>query len=316
MRITRRTFLGQGATVALAAGTAFGGGLVATRSLAQVTLAGGTLSTVSDGHLVLPESFVIGDLPAEEARSVVEAAGFQTEGLTSPCTLTLWQTEAATVLFDAGSGPGFMPSAGKIADSLAALGLSPDDITHVVFTHGHPDHLWGATDDFDEPLFYNARHLMGAEEHAYWTDPATVDTIGAARQSFAAGASRRLELLGAGVELFGAGDTVLPGITAVATPGHTPGHVSFRIGDGNSDGDGDGGVMVIGDAIANGHLQLARPEWLSPSDQDPELGRTTRLALLEELSGSGETVVGFHFPGGGLGTLSKAGAAYAFTPAG
>ena len=298
---TRRHFLR-----AAALGT--GALMLPRRSIAQVTLPAGTLTTVSDGHLALPESFVIGDLPAEEARAILAAAGQDSGAFEAPCNLTLWQAEGRTVLFDAGAGADFMPSAGEIAGSLEALGLAPEDITDVIFTHGHPDHLWGATDDFDEPTFPEAQYHMGAEEQAYWIDPATVDSIGAARQSFAAGALRRLDLLGDRLSLFGAGDAVLPGVIAVATPGHTPGHMSFRLG-------GAGGVFVIGDAIPNSHLALARPDWTSPSDQDPELGRSTRAALLEELASSGETVLGFHFSGGGIGTLARDGAGYAFTPA-
>jgi glyoxylase-like metal-dependent hydrolase (beta-lactamase superfamily II) len=54
------------------------------------------------------------------------------------------------VLFDVGSGPNFMASAGKIAEALDAIGVAPDAVTHVLFTHAHPDHIWGVKDDFDE----------------------------------------------------------------------------------------------------------------------------------------------------------------------
>jgi len=215
------------------------------------------------------------------------------------------------VLFDTGSGTGFMPSPGQIATSLVAIGRAPGDITHVVFTHGHPDPLRGATDDFEEPFCVNARHLMAEAEHDDWSDPATVDRSGAARQSFAAAASRRLDLLGGAVELFGAGDEPVPGITAVATPGHTPGHMSSRLGGSG----GSGGAFVIGDAIGNSHLALARPDRPSPADRDPAQGRDARAALLEELSASGETVAGFHMDAGGIGTLAGDGRAYRCAPA-
>lgn len=301
---TRRHFLKTGTL----AGGALLTPLLATRTIAQVSLPTGTLTTVSDGWLDLPGAFVIGDLPAEEATAIIAEAGYDPAAYQSPCNLTLWQSEGQNVLFDAGSGTNFMPNAGSIADSLGALGLTPEDITHVIFTHGHPDHLWGATDDFDEPMFYNAEHYMGDEEHAYWSDPNTVNTIDPGRQSFAAGAARRLELLGDRISLFGPGDEILRSISAVASPGHTPGHMSFRVG-------GEGGVFVIGDAIGNSHLALKRPDWTSPSDQDAELGLHTRQAMLQQLAGSGETVLGFHFGHGGIGKISRDGDAYAFIPA-
>ena len=297
---TRRTFL----TSALAAS----GLPVATLLKAEVSLGAGLLTTVSDGHLVLPESFVIGDVPVEEARALIEAAGYATDGLEAPCNLTLWQSGDRRVLFDAGSGQGFMPTAGQIIESLAALDLSPGDITDVIFTHGHPDHLWGVLDDFDEPLFAGARHFMGAGEHAHWSDPGLIDTLPEARKSFAAGAARRLELLGDRIALFGDGDSPVDGVTAVLTPGHTPGHMAFRITDGEES------LLVVGDAIGNGHLALSRPEWPNPADEDPVLGAETRMALLADLAASGEAMVGFHLPQGGMGLIESADEGYGFAP--
>lgn len=298
----RRTFITAAGASTVAAG-------LPRLSIAETIIGGGTLRTVSDGHLVLPQSFVLGDFPEAEARTIIEAAGYEVAGLNSPCNLALWENGENRVLFDVGAGPDFMPSAGKIMDSLDALGLSPDDITHVVFTHAHPDHLWGAVDDFDEPLFYNAIHMMGADEIAYWTAPETIDAIAPERQSFVAGARRRLDLLGAGIAPIGGGDEILPGITVIDTPGHTPGHLGFRIAS------GDGSALIVGDAIGNGHLALARPEWPSPADNDPALGMTTRMSLLEELASSNETLVGFHLPDGGIGTVAKDDAGYSFTSA-
>ena len=49
-----------------------------------------------------------------------------------------------------GSGDRFMPSAGKLWDNLKAAGIDKGKITKVIFTHGHPDHLWGTVDDLDD----------------------------------------------------------------------------------------------------------------------------------------------------------------------
>ena len=302
MAITRRTF------VAASLGTAALGSLIAGRTIAQTAIGEGVLTTVSDGHLVLPESFVIGDLDAGEATRLIEPAGFQVGAMEAPCNLTLWRSGDVVALVDAGSGPGFMPTAGRIVESLEAVGLGPEEITHVLFTHGHPDHLWGAIDDFDEPLFGNARHYLGAEEMAYWMDPATMETIGADRQSFVAGAQRRIALLGDALVQIGAGDEVLPGVVALDMRGHTPGHLGFRVTHGADS------ALIVGDAIGNGHLALLRPDWPSPADSQPDQGIETRMALLEELAASGERMVGFHLPRGGLGRIVRDGEAYAFLP--
>jgi glyoxylase-like metal-dependent hydrolase (beta-lactamase superfamily II) len=201
-----------------------------------------------------------------------------------------------------------MPSAGSILDSLDQLGIAAEEITHVVFTHAHPDHLWGVLDDFDDPVFYEAQLLMSEPEWAYWTDPDTVNSIGEARASFAVGAARRLEAIADQMSFFNDGDEVLPGVMAHATHGHTPGHTSFEIRDGSA------AVMVGGDAIGNHHVALARPDWHSGSDQDPETGAATRLRLLDKIVTDEIALLGFHLPQGGLGRIERRGDGYQFLP--
>ncbi|MDM7458471.1 MAG: MBL fold metallo-hydrolase [Paracoccus sp. (in: a-proteobacteria)] len=263
------------------------------------------LETLSDGHLMMPVSFAFAGLPEDVVQATMARHDLSADGLTPPCNVTVLRGGDRVVLFDVGAGPDFMSSTGRLPEALAASDLTPEDITDIVITHGHPDHLWGILDDFDEPRFPDARILMGAQEHAYWTDPATADSIGEERASFYAGASRRLSILGDGVELFDDGDEVLPGITARLTPGHTPGHMSFLVS-------GDQPVMIVGDAIGNHHLAFDDPALPSPSDQDPELATRTRLALLSELSQNGMAVIGFHLPDGGIGRIEAKGSAYRF----
>jgi glyoxylase-like metal-dependent hydrolase (beta-lactamase superfamily II) len=184
--------------------------------------------------------------------------------------------------------------------------VGADEITHVIFTHGHPDHLWGVLDDFDDPVFSNASYMIGQAEWDYWTDPATVESIGAARAAFAVGAARRLAEIEDRTSFITGGQEVLPGILAHDSPGHTPGHMAFEIRQGSA------GVMVVGDAIGNGHLALARPDWPSGSDQDPETGIATRTRLLDMLTADRMAMVGFHLPEGGLGHVERHDGAYRF----
>jgi glyoxylase-like metal-dependent hydrolase (beta-lactamase superfamily II) len=268
----------------------------------ELDLGTGRLTTLSDGHLELPGNFILGDMPQAELLEIMERYGLgdQRQTITPECNLALYRDGTHTVLFDAGSGPDFMPSAGKILEALDSAGLAPEDITHVVFTHAHPDHLWGVLDDFDEPLFANATHMMGRAEHEYWLDPATFDSIGVARQSFVAGAQRRLEALPE-IDLFEPETEILPGILSVATPGHTPGHMAFHVQAGSS------GVMVLGDAIGNHHVGFERPGWASGSDQNPEEAASTRLALLDRITAEGLMIAGFHLPEGGIGRAERQG---------
>ncbi len=305
MRQTRRTLLrgiaGASLSGLLAAG--FAGG-TAIRAIAAG--AGREILTASDGYLTLPGDFVFRDLPEEELAGILARHGVSRETVTPPCNVTVLREGARVVLFDAGSGSGFMPSAGKLPETLDAMGIAPGDVSDIVFTHAHPDHLWGVLDDFDDPAFPEAACHVGAAEWTWWTDPDTVNRIGPERAAFAVGARRRLEAIAERTSFFGDGAELLPGVLAHASPGHTPGHMSFEIATGGDP------VMVVGDAIANAHVAFERPDWPGGTDQDPETAARTRLRLLDQLAADRMRMIGFHLPGGGIGRVERRDGHYRF----
>lgn len=301
MAISRRSFLAGSAALPIV-------GFVNSPCLAEKAIGNGTLTTVSDGSLTLPGSFIFEPMPTDELMPILKEFGVSSEQLTPECNLALYRDGENTVLFDVGSGPDFMPTAGTISDSLSALDMSPEDITHVVFTHAHPDHIWGLLDEFDEPLFLNATYMMGRIEWDYWWNPDTVNTIGEARAAFAVGAKRRMEAITDTVQLFDDGQEILPGIAAVLSPGHTPGHMSFEVR-GCSEA-----AMVLGDAIGNHHVAFRKPEWQSGSDQDPLTAIESRKMLFDRIISEKMTIAGFHLPEGGMGRVEATDEGFLFIP--
>ncbi|HAJ84258.1 MAG TPA: MBL fold metallo-hydrolase, partial [Rhodobacteraceae bacterium] len=178
----------------------------------------------------------------------------------------------------------------------------------VVFTHGHPDHLWGLLDDFDDPVFIEATYMIGKAEWEYWMDPNTVDTISSDRTIMAVGAKRRLEAIEDKIHFFNDGEEIFPNVAARASFGHTPGHMAFEIRSGSM------ATMVVGDSIGNHHIALARPQWVSGSDQDGDLGAATRVRLLDQLASEKISLIGFHINQGGIGFVEKADDGYIFIP--
>ena len=299
MPVSRRTLIQSGVGMVLASS-------LPRVAFSELSLGSSTLTTVSDGSLTLPASFVFDPMPQDELEPIRREFALEGEQLQPECNLALYRDGTNTVLFDVGSGPDFMPTAGKIVDALEAVDVAPEDVTHVIFTHAHPDHIWGLLDDFDEPLFYEASYMMGRAEWDYWWNPNTVNEIGEARAAFAVGAKRRMEAIEDKVELIDDGQEVLPGIAAILTPGHTPGHMAFEVREGNA------AALIVGDAIGNHHVAFRKPAWKSGSDQDQETAALTRKMLFDRLTSEDMSLIGFHLPDGGMGRAVKDGDGYRF----
>ena len=155
--LSRRKVLASSAA-ALAAG-ALGStfGVAATTGIKRYALGDFSVTILSDGYLVVPSAFLARNAPRLELEQAMTIAGQGGERVNTPTNITLVRTKSDLILIDTGSGPHFMPTAGKLLENMEAAGIDPRSITQVVYTHGHPDHLWGTLDDFDEePNFPNA----------------------------------------------------------------------------------------------------------------------------------------------------------------
>lgn len=95
------------------------------------------------------------------------------------------------------------------AGQLALLGLTPADITHVILTHGHIDHV-GSLPLFSCPIILTAAE-RALPRPVYWGDVRPIDWPPAPYTLIT-------------------GETDLAqGLRAIPTPGHTPGHLSVLV---------------------------------------------------------------------------------------
>lgn len=191
------------------------------------------------------------------------------------------------VLVDAGLGNinNETMAGGKLLDSLAAHGMGPGDITDVVLTHLHFDHVGWATSK-GQVVFENATYRCHTDDWAHFVTSDQAE----------AGAVRKLTPLESQLELFDTDHTLAPGIDIRHTPGHTPGSVILVVSD------GDARAMLLGD-IAHCPAELAEDDWEAVFDIDPKLAQQTREALARELEGTDTVVAAAHFPGLAFGRL-------------
>ncbi len=185
------------------------------------------------------------------------------------------------ILVDAGVGPedrvgknATMPG-GRMLDNLQASGTAPGEITDVVFTHLHVDHVgWGAVGD--KIMFPNATYRCHQADWDYFTNGGAM------------GAPEKLAVMAPVMECWSATKTLAPGLDVVDAPGHTPGSSIVVLSDGDERG------VLLGDVV-HCPAELTEDEWETIGDVDPALARRTATQLAKEYEGSDVTIGAAHF---------------------
>jgi glyoxylase-like metal-dependent hydrolase (beta-lactamase superfamily II) len=260
---------------------------------------------VSDGPLILPAARdIFTGPPASVLDAALAKAGLPQDAVHVEQNCLLVEASGRRVLFDNGLGTAkiFGPHSGRLLDSLAEAGVTPDTIDLLVLTHAHSDHCWGTMADHGSPNFPNAGIAMSEAELAFWeSEPA-----GVGRRSIG-GVRKHLLPLRERISFLRDGEDVLPGIQAWHTPGHTPGHLAFLF---------DGGAgerwCLSGDVAFHDPLSYAFPSAESAFDTDPSEGARTRARVLDRLAGDRLRVIGYHNPWPGLGRVERAGEGFRF----
>ena len=227
-----------------------------------------------------------------------------TTTIQNPYNLTVVETRGGLVLFDTGFGQGAAAGLGQHRAAMQAAGIDPARIAVVVFTHFHPDHISGLIAADGSTAFPNAVVKVPEREWIFWNDAGEESRVAEGRRANFGLVRARFAPYAAKLERFAPGAEVAPGVTAIATPGHSPGHTSFLVADGNQQ------LIVIGDAVTTPGLFLANPEWYPMFDMDPTQAVASRKALLDRTATDRIQVVGYHFPFPGTGRVERAGTGY------
>jgi len=204
---------------------------------------------------------------------------------------TLVTAGDARILFDTGM------MAGGLLAAMQDAGLTPEDVTHVVLTHMHPDHIGGLTDDAGTPTFPNAAYVAGRVEFDAWA-AMNDETFEAKVRPFEGQMTFVAE-----------GDEVVPGITALETFGHTPGHMSFRV---------EGGaqrMLIAGDLVNHYVWSMQHPDWEVLYDSDKAMAAETRTRVLGMLVQERMAMQGYHMPAPGVGFVEARDEGFRWVPA-
>ena len=208
-----------------------------------------------------------------------------------------------------GCGAAFGSGSGWLTSSLADAGIHPADVTDVVLTHAHPDHIGGLLGPDSSLTFPHAQIHISDIEYKFWIQDApdfsksalnNTDTI---RQVISS-THAALKVLRPRLQFFADGDQLWGFIRLQKAAGHTPGHTLVHI---FSDGDE---LVHIADLLHSDALQFAHPDWAFYGDTDRELAAATRQQVLAALSAGRKKVFAYHLPWPGIGHARRKGDEY------
>ena len=215
----------------------------------------------------------------------------------SPYICLVVDTGEHRVLVDTGAD-GLDPNTGKLVQNLRAEGIAPEDIDTVILTHGHPDHIGGNADAEGKPVFPNARFVMWKGEWEFWTSEQAETELGEHKELLLKFACDNLPPIQGQLDLVDRETEIVPGICAVAAPGHTPGHMALAISSGGEQ------LLCISDTVLH-PIHVEQPEWYAVVDFAPEQVVASRRQLLNRAATDKAMVLAFHFPFPGLGHVVR-----------
>ena len=255
-----------------------------------------TVTAVYDGYIELDSKLFKGRPPAQISRLLRQSR--QPGTIRTPVNAFVLDDGSKVILIDAGGSAALSSSMGKLASSLKMSGYDPKDISVVLLTHLHPDHI-GALAQDGEMVFPNAQVFAPVAEASHWLG---TDRSGG-EMPFYQGASVALAPYQKAGQFhtFTHNSTPAPGVQALSIQGHTPGHTGFRV---RSDGES---LFFWGDVVHNLALQFADPQISIDFDLDMKKARLARSKALQDAARTGEWVAGAHMPFPGIGQVLPAG---------
>lgn len=321
MTITRRTIL---ASTALAATPIVGPALAQTAPSASGPAQGAgsrqapgfyrykvgdiEVTAINDGFAQRPLEGFVRNAELSQVQQAMQEAFLPGNALPITFNTLVLNNGGRLTLIDTGNGDMGAPTSGRWMANFRAAGFDPAQVNTVVISHFHGDHINGLRLKDGTAVFPNAEVMVPAAEWTFWMDDARMNQALEGMKGAFQGARRVFGPIANNVKRYEMDKEVVPGLTAVAAPGHTPGHTVYMLSSGN------GKLMIMSDTTNHPALFVRNPDWAAVFDMDPDQARATRRRLLDMAASERAQVAFYHAPFPGTGHIAKDGNGFRFVP--
>lgn len=259
---------------------------------------------IADGSTSLPAPIMGANQDPEDVTAFMETKKLvDNEGnIPNIFDILVISTGDDLILFDTGLG-----ASDQLVSTLGAVGISPEDVTKVMITHFHPDHVNGLSTE-GSLTFSNAQVFFPQPEFGFMEstpeDSPAYGTVANAMGKLQPALDADM------VTFYNDGDSPVDGITAMAAHGHTPGMMAFMI---ESNGES---LLNIVDSAINVYTGTQNPDWYVQFDAMPDMAVENRKKMFAMSSDDNVRLFGYHFPFPGIGYAVRQGDAdeWVWTP--
>lgn len=235
------------------------------------------------------------DASEDDYRQAFEDIGLSLDDADTSLNILLAKIEDEVVLVDAGQG---REPHGKLVRSMEQAGMNPDEVTLVVITHTHGDHVLGLVTDDGAPTFPNATYVISDKEMTFWQ--------GRIDEGLDQGAIITM-MKESGLRLIASDAQIMPGMTAFPIPGHTPGQIGVQLESGGE------GLLHMADLL-HSPIQFGHPEWSAYFDADTNVSVPTRRGALQRAADENMLTMFYHLAFPGLGWVKQAERGFIWEP--